>query len=119
MRPRQERIKTQFENLRVAPGALWFGNCRVNLKAAVCHYFHDTFSRVPTWLVNLSRFLRPGGWEPRTREVGFGKAPRWQQEALPAPDWPNKQVLMTWAKGMEALVAQSPPPHNPRQFQLT
>lgn len=58
MGPRQERIKTQFENFESRPGALWwFGSCRVNLKTAVCHYFHYTFSRVPTWLVNSEQIF--------------------------------------------------------------
>lgn len=57
MGPGQEKIKTQFENFETHPGALWFGNCRVNLKTADCHYFHYTFSRVSTWLVNLEQIL--------------------------------------------------------------
>lgn len=82
MRPRLERIKTQFENFESHPGALWFGNSRVNWKTAVCHYFHYTFSRVPTWMVNSEQILQSGGWEQRPREVGFEKAPCWQWEAV-------------------------------------
>lgn len=56
---RQEKIKTQFES---HPGALWFGNSKVSLKAALCHYFHDILSRVPTWLVNSEQIPLPWGW---------------------------------------------------------
>lgn len=56
---RQEKIKTQFES---HPGALWFGNSKVSLKAALCHCFHDILSRVPTWLVNSEQIPLPWGW---------------------------------------------------------
>lgn len=46
-----------FENSETHPGALWFGNCRVNLKTAVCHYFHCTFSRVSTWRATSEQIL--------------------------------------------------------------
>lgn len=55
---RQEKIKTQFES---HPGALWSGNSKVSLKAALCHCFHDILSRVPTWLVNSEQIPLPWG----------------------------------------------------------
>lgn len=51
MGPRQERIKTQFENLRVTLGLCGLGTAGSTWKTPVCHYFHYTFSRVPTWLI--------------------------------------------------------------------
>lgn len=57
MGPRAGKDQNPFENFETHPGALWFGNCRVNLKTAVCHCFHYTFSRVSTWLVDSEQIL--------------------------------------------------------------
>lgn len=55
--PGRKGSKPSLRTLRVALGLWWFGNCRVNLKTAVCHYFHYTFSRVPIWLVNSEQIF--------------------------------------------------------------
>lgn len=76
MGPRQERIKTQFEKLRVTLGLCGLGTAGSTWKTPVCHYFHYTFSRVPTWLINSEWIVVSWGMRAKAQRGRiFGKLP--------------------------------------------
>lgn len=100
MGPQAGKDQNPFEDAETHPGALWFGNCRVSWKTAVCHYFHCTFSRVSTWRATSEQMLLCWGMG-EAGEVGFGKVPYWPPEAPPAPPIQRivKKLLMTLLMG--------------------